>query len=72
MMGLGIFKNGRHQPITPVAGSWADDERRRKAEARPLPPYTGPWPLGTRALPPSPVRVPDLTLTPSKHRKSTP
>jgi hypothetical protein len=23
-MGLGQFKNGRHQPITPHAGSWAD------------------------------------------------
>jgi MoxR-like ATPase len=40
-MGLGTFKNGRHQPITPIAGSWAatlhqsnrstpDSDRRRE------------------------------------------
>lgn len=28
-MGLGELKNGRHQPITPYKGSWAEDMARK-------------------------------------------
>ena len=29
-MGLGPFRNGRHQPITPLAGSWAATVNRQR------------------------------------------
>ena len=28
-MGIGKYKNGRYQPITPFEGSWADSEAKR-------------------------------------------
>jgi hypothetical protein len=27
-MGLGVLKNGQHQPITPSKGSWAESVRK--------------------------------------------
>lgn len=31
-MGLGPFKNGRHQPITPYKGSWAEKMEKERNE----------------------------------------
>jgi hypothetical protein len=31
-MGLGIYKNDRHQPITPYKGSWAHQEELKRKE----------------------------------------
>ena len=43
-MGLGQFKNGRHQPITPYNGSWAEQQERARQriidEKRPRQPVT--------------------------------
>lgn len=33
-MGLGKYKNGRHQPITPYLGSWAQEEQERQRAAQ--------------------------------------
>lgn len=36
-MGLGAFRNGRHRPITPWVGSWAQRELDRRERRGPLP-----------------------------------
>lgn len=62
-MGLGPIKNGRQLPITPYAGSWAEQEAKRRADGRPID-----WMQELRYTQPSVIRQPDLTLKPSKHR----
>lgn len=59
-MGLGIVKKGRHQPITPYAGSWAEQQ----AKSGPVD-----WLSELKGTQPRRIREPDLTLKPSQHRK---
>lgn len=47
-MGLGVFKNGRHQPITSWSGSWAQQEAERRAKGVPRPAALRPTPAPAR------------------------
>jgi hypothetical protein len=40
-MGAGLFKNGRYQPITPIAGSWQAQQAAQRVV--PSAPHSSDW-----------------------------
>lgn len=48
-MGYGqVTPGGKHLPITPWKGSWAEQEQTRRLGGLPPLKFTGPWPLGMK------------------------